>query len=1389
MPLPKITALLLFTTICTLSAVAIGQPVSQTDMIDPATAGFVSEEWRTDNGLPINIINQVHQTPNGYLWLATYNGLIRFDGVEFKEFNAGNSPTLISNRILSIQNGTGNNLWLNTEQKTLIKYSAGTFTPFENLQISDSFKVFPESDSTWVATSNGLYVNHQDLLNPYLPKYFSGKSIQYLFRANDNSLWVFSKNGTAWRVEYDQSNLTVNEFNFPIQTNTAFEDSRGKIWIGGDRLGYLYNGQFNEIEIDPLYLEKWNGDDPVFFKFEEKKDQTILASSERGLFKIKENQLTVIDLRNEFSYKSLAVKSGASMSVCPDESIWSVVENRVYQDQSFRFNTPFPGETIYCDREQNIWITTFQNGLIRYRISNLNTITFSHSKNIFYGIYTDSYSGRWIGGWFTDLTHISPDGSVEVIDTDFPFGTTASFAEDSSGTLYVGFNRCVAENRTTSGGCTLFEKIIGLEDLSIFSITVTNDQTVWFGTNDGIFKLRENKPIPFILNQNSVGQPHIRFILESEDKSIWLASIGLGVFRYRDGDVKTYDVESGLSSNNIRGLYEDESGFIWIASEDRGLNRLDPISGEVVEIRQSDGLFDESLHSILMDDYGTIWMSSNRGIFSVPYQQLQKFANGETDRIYSRSFTERDGMLSREANGGFQNSGQAGNDGQLYFTTQNGVTVVDPAKVQDMVVLPDIIIEDILDSGESVFDEKSSVRVQPGQRNLNIFYNKPVFFAPDKVHFQYRLSGLETEWTNAGQRREAIYTNLSAGDYLFEVMAFVDGDQEGAEATFIPIVVMPYFYETSWFYTLMGVSFLFLLGTGYRFRMNQLKKQQLTLETVVKSRTEALREEKKITETQAEKLKIIDRNKSRFFANISHEFRTPLTLTIGPLTDLQKGKHGVLSRAVKEQIDLGLENSRKVLRLVGQLMDLARLEGREFELNLKTGELSGYIEEVAKAYRGLANRRQITYNIILSEEPLYIRFDPGHFDKIVDNLLSNAFKFTPEGGTVTLKLSKEGQYAIISVEDSGHGIKQDDLSKLFDRFFQIRDSEMQPGSGIGLSLTKELTDLHGGSISVDSTIGNGTRFEIKLPVLNHSDLKENGRVNGASTYNTPESEISRGNENVAVPAIDTGIKPDLNKSILIVDDHKDIRAYIGDHLSEYYSIREASSGSEARDMIEQELPDLVISDVMMANGDGYSLLQWIRENRETDFLPVFLLTAKAEAEDKLKGLGIGADDYIVKPFDVDEVIIRISNLFTRQKKLQHYHTGDTGQNGKTSIQSIENSKEVKSDDKIYLENVYSQIQKHMHDEDFSVENLAEKMFQSRSQLFRNLRDLTGETPSALIKRLRLEQAAFLLQKNAGTISEVAYSVGFKSLAQFSKSFKETYRETPSRYQAEFKSNS
>lgn len=536
-----------------------------------------------------------------------------------------------------------------------------------------------------------------------------------------------------------------------------------------------------------------------------------------------------------------------------------------------------------------------------------------------------------------------------------------------------------------------------------------------------------------------------------------------------------------------------------------------------------------------------------------------------------------------------------------------------------------------------------------------------------------------------------------------------------------------------------------------------------------------LLEQKKITEQQAEKLKQLDAEKSRFFANISHEFRTPLTLTLAPLENLKNPRYGTLSTEGKAQVEMASKNAKRLMRLVTQLMDLARFEANLFKLNPEATSLNHFLTHLTARFMGMAERYNITFNIDLPDKTIAANFDAEQFEKVVSNLLSNAFKYTEKGGCVSVMLEAEDDHAKISVQDTGKGIAPEHLPRLFDRFYQAEKSEVQPGTGIGLALVKEITELHGGRVEVESTPGVSTIFSVFLPL---TDVDE-----------TVTSEL----ENVAAPAVDEVIMPDRTisipveadevadeerKTILIVDDNQDIRGYLKNQFEENYNVLTAHSGNKAYETVIKFLPDLIISDVMMPDGDGFSLLKKLRDNPDTNFLPVILLTAKAEAEDKLQGLGIGADDYLTKPFSMEEVSLRVNNLIERQKRLQKHYAKQT-EKEKTSAKNLSpDVVEMSSTDEQYLERVREIIQKYMHDENFSVEDLAEEMFQSRTQLFRKLRDLADESPSALIRRMRLERGLNLLQQKAGTVSEIAYSTGFKSVAHFSKSFRQQFGQSP-----------
>lgn len=1343
---------------------------------------YLSENWTTINGLPVNHINQVYQTPDGYLWLATFTGLVRFDGVSFTEFNSGNSFNLLSNRILHIQEGFGNEFWLTTEQYDLILANNGEFTWFEDLRAGYDYKVFLdyETEITWIGALSGLYRYHEGILVSVRQDLFDGTHVSNIYQSPDGDLWVFTVTGKAYRFLNSDINAQPVIIEAIPGIRTAVEDNEGRLWIGRNEFGYIENNQFFNTGIDQQYLDQWDLNHPFIFSLNVSPDQSILASTVLGLMKVEDNQLQIFDLSENQEYKPLAVLSGSTLSVCPDGSLWSVVDNKVYKNGIHEFTSDENAETIFCDLESNLWITTFRNGLYRYRSSLFENITFTHSDNNFYGVFTDSYDGIWIGKMFGELNRIDRNGLIESYETPPGWSVTSAFAELSDGSFVAGNQRCLPVNRTETGACTSFEYIEPLRDKNLRTIFEDSQNNVWVGFLDGLLILNfdENGRL---VEKETIRDMTVRYIIETKKGDIWYATNGAGIVQVNTGNKMRYHIENGLSSNNVRALFEDNYGYLWAATEDRGLNRIDPVSGEIKVIRKSDGLYEDGLHIILKDNSDRLWFSTNQGVFWVDFSHLQEFADGTRNRIFPTPYTERDGMLNREANGGFQNSGMRTKDGRLWFTTQMGVLVINPDEININQPLPDVIIEDVSAAGESVLRKGENLELNPDQRSFSVRFNCPVFMAPERVRFRYKLEGFDSGWVDAGNRREAIYTNVPAGDFTFIVSAYFDSESTNSKETSLAMIVSPRFYETAWFPAVIFTLFILLLSGGYRIRLKHLINREKELEEMVHERTEDLRMEKKLTEKQAEKLRVLDQEKNRFFANISHEFRTPLTLTLGPLQDLRDGAYGQLTSDALSQVDLAIRNSRRLLRLVGQLMDLTRLENKKFELKLKSGNLSKYLKSVSEPFVPAAKRRGVRFIVDIPLQPVYARFDDDHFDKIIANLLSNAFKFTPENETVTLKLSEIDGIAEISVRDTGKGISEKNQRRLFDRFFQVQKSEMQPGTGIGLSIAKELTLLHGGTIDVHSEMGSGSNFVVRIStagiikktvsaaISNTADLQSGNEL----THDQDKQPSPQTPDEISDP------ESNIRKTILIVDDHADIRSYLHKHLGEIYNISEAATGNEALSIINNELPDLIISDVMMPDGDGFELLKQIRNEPEFNFLPVILLTARVEAEDKLSGLGIGANDYITKPFNIREVLIRIENLFKYQNRLKHHLKLKPSVNSDGKIHH--DKVDVKSADEIFLDAVKHQVQNHLSNENFSVEVLAGELNQSRSNLHRRLTKLTEETPSSMIRRIRIELGAQLLLQNAGTVSEVAYSTGFKSVAHFSRVFRDYFDQTPTEF--------
>jgi signal transduction histidine kinase/DNA-binding response OmpR family regulator len=592
-----------------------------------------------------------------------------------------------------------------------------------------------------------------------------------------------------------------------------------------------------------------------------------------------------------------------------------------------------------------------------------------------------------------------------------------------------------------------------------------------------------------------------------------------------------------------------------------------------------------------------------------------------------------------------------------------------------------------------------------------------------------------------------------------------------------------------------------------RWRARRLSGRSPDLEEKVGRESENLRLEaerqKGIAEralasvqSRVEEMRRLDEAKTRLFANISHELRTPLTLTIGPLEDLRDGLHGPLPAEIRSEIEIAIRNAHRLLHLVNQTLDVARIESGQVHVRPRRADIVAFLKGIGLSFSYMIKRNQIAFRFESPPDPLFFHFDPDLLEKIVSNLLTNAFKFTPRGGSVKLVVASdepEGPGAVrgirISVRDSGPGIPGAELPHVFDRFYQVSEAgHVEAGSGLGLSLAKELVELHGGRLEARSEEGFGTTFVVTLPPA--GELPPGERIEAGS----PET-----GERIASPSLDalgTGREADRSPvagqerseeeepsppeeddltTVLVVDDDPDMRAYLRKHLERDYRIVEAADGKEGLEEARRRLPDLIISDVIMPGLDGHSLCKSIARDRELSFFPVILLTAKAATDHKIEGLEAGADDYLGKPFEMRELQARVRNLIQSRKRLR------AGPGGPKTI--LASPVEAHSADDLFLEDVKSIVEGNLGDEGFTVEALAESMNLSRGHLHRRLRELLKQSPSEVIRCIRLDRAAQLLRAKSGTVGEIAYGVGFKSVSHFSRSFRDRHGCSPSEFMA------
>jgi signal transduction histidine kinase/ligand-binding sensor domain-containing protein/AraC-like DNA-binding protein/ActR/RegA family two-component response regulator len=1383
----------------------------------PATASgpqsWVHESWTVKDGLPVNSINTLLQDHAGYIWAATFDGLVRFDGIRFTVFNSANSEELPSNRIIQLKEGRDGSLWLITEQGHVVRFRDGRFTnvAFESGKPSPSpALLFVDSLGTvWVGTPEGLWTAQRDRL-VRVGRGTLDARVTAITQRRDGSVWVGTDGAGIFRVSSDHQVTKVVtdpavDADFVIR---LVEDASGALWIGGNRGLWVLRDRVVHVKSSvPLSLASIIVQVPA--------TGPVFAQASSGLYRIESD--SAIPVASEFSTNGLRLWADA-------DAMWSVGGQDVFRDRQ-RVVTLAERRVVTAamfDREGSLWLGTDAGGLHRFKQALFTTYSVAEGiayANV-YATYADRSGRIWLGTWGKGASRLDPvTGRVWTVPSLPDPSAVNSFYQDATGAVWIGmgaFGSGVLLCTLPSMTCRA-EGPSELRERTVFALYGDPDGRMWAGASGLLFRYDGKSWTSF---PPSSGGPEatVRAFASTRDGALWMGTNGGGLTRYHDGTFARVMHADGLPSDLVRSLYQDADGWLWVGTEGRGLARLDPrawgaesaaspnAARRIVRIGTKDGLFDEVIHQILEDDAGRLWMNTNRGIFWVPRAELNAFADGKVSRIHSTAYTERDGIRNREGNGGVQPAGAKGPDGRLWFPTQDGVVVVDPAKVRRERVAPPLVVEQIVARGEALRPERDSIALRPDERDVQIEYTALTFLEPNNVRFRYRLDPYDASWVDVGNRRTAFYTKVPPGRYTFVVEASDAAGGWYEPGTRLAVQVLPRVWETGSFRWAVVAALGMLVFAAVRLREARLRTRALQLERVVDERTAALRDrERELAERNAQ-LQSVDQAKTRFFANVSHELRTPLTLTIGPLEDLRASAGG--DPKVERWLDIALRNSRRLLRLVNQILDVAKLDARAMHLAPRPLDLVPFTRGVVAAFAPVAERKGISLTVTTTDS-LPGGFDADAVEKILTNLLSNAIKFTPSGGTVHVALGKEGASARLVVRDSGPGIPPDQIVHVFERFFQVDESttRTQPGTGIGLSLVKELVELHGGTIMVESADA-GTTFTATIPAqagtrdigtgdIGTGDIGTSGLGREAITGEDGSSALmaSRPSPESRVPSPDDDGNADDVPTLLVVDDSADLRGYIRDHFAAGFRVVEASDGAEGIALARRHLPDVVLSDVMMPGTDGHELVRVLRSSTETDFLSIVLLTAQAEDESRLEGLERGADDYIVKPFDMRELDVRVRNLIASRRRLRERFS-TVGTSGLGTRDSAGNAfaahghggpTSVAPADAAYAERVRDAIRRGLADPDFGVGELADALSQDRSHLFRRVKQVFGESPSELIRRMRVEEGARLLTEGSATVTDVAYAVGFNSLSYFCHCFQQSYGVTPAAYRLSFRS--
>jgi signal transduction histidine kinase/ligand-binding sensor domain-containing protein/DNA-binding response OmpR family regulator len=1346
-----------------------------------------------NDGLSNNQVTCFLKDSRGFMWFGTISGLNRYDGRNVKVFlnDMRDSTSLLNNNVIKLFEDPDGKIWVTTIEGTTI------YDPRKENFIRNTIS----------------YVQRFALPDASVTDIIRDKKGNYWFVHDTQGLYLYQPGSKSigrktTRIIFAKGSQPENN-----QIATIQEDRRGIMWV------VHKNGMLDRLSADGRKLIARN----TFLKNRNKGQQllyncTIDREGDLWLYVLRANQGVFYFNAKTNIFEKIGDKNGSSrlnsniiQGIVEDNRglIWigtdhggiNILDKKTWKityllhdednNKSLSQNTI---NSLYKDNSGIIWTGTYKDG-INYHHENIFRFTLyenNRSKpeslpyNDFNRFAEDEKGNLWLGGngggliYFdrtknTYTSYVSKPGDPNSLGSD----VIVSLLIDRDKKLWVG---------TYYGGLSCFDgknfknyrnkssDKNSISDDSIWELFEDSRGYIWIGTLDGGLDRFDKKTGIFTHFPSgapySIHASYVSEIREDRQGNLWVGtSYGLEKYDYRTNRFTHYlsdaKDQNTLSNNLIHTIFEDSRGMLWIGTHE-GLNLLDRVTGKFRTFRKEDGLSHNTILSVAEDRSGNIWFGTPNGI-----SQL-KVSGQDKNRLFQFiAYDESDGLQGKEFN---ENAALTTSRGEMLFGGSKGFNLFNPGDITSNNTAPKVILSNIFLFNKKVgigekFDHKvildkavnetREITLKHSQNVLSIEFSALNFFHAEKNQYRYMLEGFDKEWrTEIDESRKATYTNLDPGTYVFKVRASNnDGlwNENGAE---LKITMLPPLWKTNLAITLYVIMTFVIL---YFSRKMIQKRERL------KFRHQQERNE-------AKRMHELDQMKINFFTNVSHEFRTPLTLILAPLEKLLKNAS---DQQAHGQLNLIYRNSKRLLNLVNQLLDLGKLEFQEIRFNPTQGDILKYIRETTFSFSDLSEKKHVKLCFESEVKELNTFFDEDKLEKILFNLLSNAFKFTPENGTVKVSTdiignqgNQQNAFLEIRVEDTGIGIPLEKQERIFDRFFQneLPASMVNQGSGIGLSITKEFVKLHGGSISVNSTPDQGSCFSVILPIQ-----KNISPVTLQPADDRPgEPATEPKNE-----AAQIGVGEE-RATILLVEDHDDFRNYLKDNLSDLYHIMEAADGKQGLKTALHEIPDLIVSDVMMPEMNGIELCRKLKDNAQTSHVPVLLLTARNSEEHKLEGYETGAQDYIEKPFNFDILQSKIKSLLKQQSAARKAYRQQITIKGKdVAISSL--------DEKL-IQKAISIVEKNIANADFSVEAFSRELGMSRIHLYRKLHTLTGKSPVDFIRSIRLDRSRQLLEQSQLTVSEIAYQVGFNNPKYFAKHFREQFGELPSAYTSRKKSS-